>query len=419
MRRLFACLKDLGLTSVITGERGAGQLTRRGIEEYVSDCVILLDHRITEELATRRMRVVKYRGSKHGTNEYPFMIDEQGIVVVPLTSLELRQPALETFISSGVPQLDEMLGGSGYYCGSTVLVSGHAGTGKTSLAATFVHHACSKGNRALYFAYEESAEQIERGMRSIGLDIEKFVRSGRLRFHCIRPHYCGLETHLAKLHAAVHDFDPHVVVLDPATDLAVIGTESEVRSTLTRIIDFCKSSGHTTLLTALHHDTRTDGGSSAGISSLIDTWIELRDVEQVGERNRAVYVRKSRGMAHSNQVREFLITSEGIRLVDVCIGPDGVLTGSARASYEGRLRSEQGVAKRRLESLNKELLSREEILSSRIAAMKAEYECERSRMETEFALLAWKEEAFRGDRDAVARSRSGNDGLIPAVIKGG
>ncbi|MFN7934871.1 MAG: circadian clock protein KaiC [Bryobacteraceae bacterium] len=417
LRRLFGWLNELGLTAIITGERGAGQLTRRGIEEYVSDCVILLDHRVSQELATRRLRVVKYRGSRHGTNEYPFMINDTGIVVVPLTSLQLEQSAPETFISSGSPQLDEMLGGSGFYRGSTVLVAGCAGTGKTSLAATFVNHACSQGTRALYFAYEESADQIQRGMRSIGLNLNQWVRRGLLRFHCARPHYCGLETHLAALHAAIHDFDPQVVVLDPATDLSVIGTEAEVRSTLTRIIDFCKSCAHTTLLTALHHDGRSDTSGSGAISSLIDTWIELREVEQVGERNRAIYVRKARGMAHSNQVREFLITSKGIQLVDVCIGPEGVLTGSARVSYEGRLSSEREVALRRAESMKKELLCREEILSSRIAALKAEFESERSRLETEFALLAWQEETYRGDRDASARTRTRGSGSGTTVSR--
>ncbi|MBN8729812.1 MAG: circadian clock protein KaiC [Acidobacteria bacterium] len=412
LRRLFAWLKDLGLTAIITGERGEGELTRRGIEEYVSDCVILLDHRVSEQMATRRLRVVKYRGSRHGTNEYPFMIDDRGIVVVPLTSLQLEQPVCNDFVSTGLPQLDEMLGGRGYYSGSTVLISGCSGTGKTSLASSFVNHACRQGSRALYFAYEESAHQIQRGMSSIGLELEKWVRLGRLRFHCVRPHYCGLEMHLAALHNAILEFDPQVVVMDPATDLSVIGTEIEVRSTLTRIIDFCKSRGLTAVITALHHDVRSEAASSVGISSLIDTWIEVRDVEQIGERNRAIYVRKARGIAHSNQVREFLITSKGLRLVDVCIGPEGLLTGSARASYEEHLAGEQAVMRRRTETMSKELLLREEILSSRIAALKSEFESERSRMETEFAFLAWQEETNRSSRDAVAQTRTRAGGHI-------
>lgn len=385
LQRLFHWIKENHLTAIITAERGDGTLTRQGIEEYVSDCVILLDHRVSEQLATRRLRVVKYRGSQHGTDEYPFMIDERGIIVMPVTSLLLNQTALSAFTSSGVSQLDKMLG-KGYYSGSTILVSGGAGTGKTSLAASFVDRACRHGSRALYFAFEESMHQIIRGMGSIRIDLKRWVDSGKLRFHCARPTLCGLEMHLAAMYSAVKAFNPRVAVIDPITDLSAIGTRREVHTMLTRLIDFLKGEGITVVLTGLHHENEGVESAAVGISSLVDTWIELRGLEFGAERNRALFVRKSRGMAHSNQVREFLITSKGIQLVDVCLSPEGVLTGSARVAHEMKVRGAASAKTRQMEAVKKQLQSRKAVVAARIAALQAELEAEIFSIESSLAL---------------------------------
>jgi circadian clock protein KaiC len=314
LRRLFRWLKDRGVTAVITGERGDGTLTRQGLEEYVSDCVILLDHRVNDQVSTRRMRIIKYRGTSHGTNEYPFLIDEQGISVLPLTSLGLDHPASEERISAGVPGLDAMLGGKGYYRGSSILVSGTAGTGKSSFAAHFADAACRRGERCLIFASEESPAQILRNMRSIGIDLAPWIKQGLLRIEASRPTLFGLEMHLVHMHKRVTQFDPRAVIVDPISNFTSSGSVEQVEAMLTRLIDFLKARSVTTLLINL-----TSGGDAlertqAGISSLIDTWVVLNDVEVGGERRRRLNVLKSRGMAHSNQVREFQITSKGIEL---------------------------------------------------------------------------------------------------------
>ncbi|MEN6496262.1 MAG: circadian clock protein KaiC, partial [Thermoguttaceae bacterium] len=330
LRRLFRWLKDKGVTAVITGERGKeGSLTRQGIEEYVSDCVILLDHRVHEQLSTRRLRVVKYRGTTHGTNEYPFIINKRGISVLPVTSLGLAHKASRERVSTGIERLDAMLGGRGIYRGSTALITGSAGTGKTSLVAHFIDAACRRGEKCLYIAFEESPDQIVRNMESIGRDLQQHLQSGLLRFQASRPTLHGLELHLVTLHQAIEDFQPANVVLDPVTNLVQAGTHSEAHAMLMRMIDYLKSLGTTTWMTSL-----TEGGTveqtEVGISSLIDTWILLRNIESSGERNRGLYLIKSRGMAHSNQVREYRLTDHGFEVLDVYVGSGGVLTGSAR-----------------------------------------------------------------------------------------
>ncbi len=314
LRRLFRWLKDKGVTSIITAERGQGALTRFGLEEYVADCVLLLDHRVIEQISTRRLRVVKYRGSTHGTNEYPFLIGRDGISVLPITSLGLDPPVLTRRISTGLPDLDGMLDGQGYYMGSSVLLSGTAGTGKTSLAATFADAACRRGERCLYFAFEESTAQIIRNMRSIGLDLEPHVTSGRLQYHVGRPTLFGLETHLVTMYNAITALKPDVVIVDPVTDFTSIGTQSEVKSTLIRLIDFLKANNITALFTSLTDNARDPERSAADISSLIDTWILVRNLEQGGEHMRGVYVLKSRGMGHSSQVHNFQLTNTGIHI---------------------------------------------------------------------------------------------------------
>jgi circadian clock protein KaiC len=341
LRRLFRWLKTRGLTAVITGERGDNTLTRHGLEEYVADCVILLDHRITEQVSTRRLRVIKYRGSVHGTNEYPFLIRESGISVLPITSLQLDHEASTQRVSSGVPGLDAMLSGRGYYRGSSILVSGAAGTGKSSLGATFIDAACRRGERSLIFAYEESPEQVLRNMDSIGIDLRPWIRKGLLEIHASRPTLHGLEQHLLMMHDTIRDFRPRVVVVDPISNLTFDQRETEIKPTLMRLIDFLKRQRVTALFTSLASGPQgqTAGDSQEGVSSLMDAWLRLSNVERNGERSRVLYILKSRGMPHSSQVREFIMSRKGIELGDGRRGLDSVLVGSAKASDGRRSRS--------------------------------------------------------------------------------
>ena len=376
LRRLFRWLRDKGVTAIITGERGEETLTRQGLEEYVSDCVIVLDHRVSEQVTSRRLRVVKYRGSTHGTNEYPFLIDEDGILVLPVTSFGLQNIASTDRIPTGVQRLDAMLGGVGYYRGSSVLVSGTAGTGKTSFAAHFAEAACRRGERALYFAFEESPSQIMRNMRSIGIDLEPWVQKGLLQFQATRPSFAGLEMHLTMIHKAVNVFKPQVVIMDPLSSFVIGGNETEVKSMLMRLVDFLKMNRITGLLTNLTSGRSALEVTDIAISSLIDTWLLLRDIEIGGERNRGLYILKSRGMAHSNQIREFLLTDHGVELRDVYIGPEGVLTGSARQAQEAQAQAGKLMRKQEVERRQLELKRKRKALEAQIAAMRAEFEAQ-------------------------------------------
>jgi circadian clock protein KaiC len=340
IRRLFRWLKDRGLTTVVTAERGDGTLTRYGLEEYVSDCVIFLDHRVSDQVSTRRLRVVKYRGTSHGADEYPFLIDDKGFSVLPSTSMRLNHIVSNERISSGVPDLDAMLEGKGFYKGTSVLVSGTAGSGKSSLSASLASQSCSDGRKVLYVAFEESFSQAARNMRSIGLNLDKYRKKGLLRFEAWRPTQSGLEMHLLRIHKLIEDFDPEVVIIDPVSNL-MMGNVHEVNSMLMRLMDFLKSRQITAMFTSLTEGSRKEfEQTEVGISSLIDTWILVRDLELNGERNRCIYVLKSRGMAHSNQVREFVMSRKGIRLLPVYIGAGTVLTGSARLNQEALERAE-------------------------------------------------------------------------------
>jgi circadian clock protein KaiC len=405
LRRLFRWLKGKGATAIITGERGDGTLTRHGLEEYVSDCVIVLDHRVTELLSTRRLRVVKYRGTAHGTNEYPFLIDANGISVLPITSLGLNQEASVERISTGVPALDTMLGGQGVYRGSSVLISGTAGTGKTSLAAHFADATCRRGERSLYFSFEESESQMVRNMRSIGLDLKSWSKKGLLRFHATRPSAYGLEMHLATLHKLVDKFQPRVVIVDPITTFLGAGTPVEAESMLMRLIDFLKSQQITALFTSLTHGGQALEMSQVGISSLIDTWLLLRDIELGGERNRGLYVLKSRGMAHSNQVREFLLTDHGIEVRDVYIGPEGMLTGSMRLAQEARHKAATLSRQREIERRQRELKRRRQALHAQIAAQRAQFEAEQDELKRLIAQEQAVADHVAEDQEEMRRSR--------------
>lgn len=405
LRRLFRWLKDKGVTAIITAERGDGTLTRNGIEEYVSDCVILLDHRVSEQVSTRRLRIIKYRGSVHGTNEYPFLIDENGISVLPLTSLGLDHAASNERVSSGVPALDAMLGGEGYYRGSSILISGTAGTGKTSLAAHFADATCRRGERCLYLAFEESPQQLTRNVRSIGIDLEPWTKKGLLRIEASRPSLHGLEMHLVRVHKLVAEFEPSVMIVDPISNLVSAGTQVDTEAMLVRLIDYLKSIGVTAMLTNLTSGGKAWERTDVGISSLIDTWILLRDIELGGERNRGLYVLKSRGMKHSNQIREFLITPNGIQLEPVYVGPEGVLTGSMRAAQEAREKAADLEREEKAERRQRELAARRAALEAQIAALQAEF----AAVEHEAAITAEQAAArvqtLEGDRARAARRR--------------
>jgi circadian clock protein KaiC len=414
LRRLFRWLKDKGVTAVITAERGDGTLTRQGLEEYVSDCVILLDHRVHDQVSTRRLRVVKYRGTRHGTNEYPFLIDEDGIAVLPVTSLGLQHEASDERVSSGVPRLDAMLGGRGYYRGSSILVSGTAGTGKTSLAGHFADAACRRGERCLYFAFEESQSQAVRNARSIGLDLQQWIDRGLLRFHATRPTFHGLEMHLATMLKLVRDVRPRVVVVDPISNMLGAGTAGEAQAMLLRLVDSLKLQQITTLFTSL-----TSAGDASleqtdlGISSIIDTWILLRDIELGGERNRGMYVLKSRGMAHSNQIREFLLTDRGIELRDVYVGPEGVLTGSMRLAQEARERAAALARRREAERKRREFERRRSAIEAQIAALRGELEAIGEVADESAEELRLSEQQSEHDRASMARSRQADgDGTL-------
>ena len=406
LRRLFRWLKTKGVTAIITGERDETGLTRYGLEEYVADCVILLDHRVDGQMATRRLRIVKYRGSSHGTSEYPFLIDESGISILPITSLGLKHEAGTDRVSSGVPRLDAMMGGRGYYRGSSVLVSGTAGTGKTSLAAHFACASAARGERCLWFAFEESSSQIIRNMRSIGIDLEPAVKQGRLRFHAQRPTISGLEMHLVTMHKLVNEFKPRVVVVDPITNFTALGSEAEIKAMVTQLIDFFKMQQITVLFTTLTSGGHFMESTEVGVSSLMDAWLLLRDMESGAERNRVLHLLKSRGMAHSNQVREFLLTDHGVELRDVYVGPSGaLLTGSARVALGAQEKAQAVVREQEIEGKKRELERKRQALEARVASLRAEFEAEQA----EVLKAIGQDEAHAGvlahDRVQMARQR--------------
>jgi len=405
LRRLFLWLKDKGVTAIITGEKGEGTLTRHGLEEYVSDCVILLDHRMTDSVSTRRLRVVKYRGSTHGTNEYPFLIDERGFSVLPLSELDLNHSVSNQRMSSGVAGLDEMLDGEGFYRGSSILISGTPGTGKTSLAASIVLAAGNRGERSLMFAFEESQAQTVRNMKSIGLDLEPLIKKNLLFYEASRPTMYGLEMHLVRMHKAIRDHNPSMVVIDPISSLMLAGDPREARNTMLRMVDFLKQRGITGVFTNLVGDASHQEQTEISISSLIDTWILLRDIEIGGERNRGLHVLKSRGMAHSNQIREFILTPGGIELQPVYIGPSGVLTGSARVALEARDKAEEIARQQEAERRRLEYERKCAVLEAQIAALQADLKAERLALERASAGEARRTMMLDEERSAIAARR--------------
>ena len=414
LRRLFRWLKDRGMTAIITGEKGEGNaITRYGLEEYVADCVIILDQRVQEQFCTRRLRVLKYRGTAHGMNEYPFLIGAHGISVLPITSLQLDHPVSIQRVPTGIPRLDEMLGGKGVFRGSSVLVSGSAGTGKSSVAAKFIETACQRGERAVFFAYEESTAQIVRNMRSVNVDLAPWIKKGLLEIHSSRPTLQGLEQHLLMMHDLVRAFRPSVVAVDPISNLTMAYDDAEVKPTLMRLIDFLKKAQITAVFTSL-----TSGGDATsapedlqlGASSLMDTWLMLRNVEFTGERNRTIFVRKSRGMAHSNQVREFILSDKGIDLVDVYLGADRVLTGSARVAQEARERAAATLRGEDHQRKLRKLAGKRKAIEAQIAALQVEAEADSEEVHFVIAQETLQKSITHQNTDAMARQRGGTSG---------
>ena len=405
LRRLFRWLKEKGLTAVVTAETGEGKITRQGLEEYVADCVILLDHRVAEQNSIRRLRVIKYRGSVHGTNEYPFLIGSDGFSVLPLSSLRLEHKASQQRVSTGIPRLDAMLAGKGFFRGSSVLVSGGAGTGKTSMAAQFIQAACQRGERALFFASEQSTEEIMRNMHSIGIHLETWLKKGLLRFQTSRAGFCGLERHLVMMHEETVAFAPKVVVVDPITNYGSAGNYDEVKAMLTRLIDIFKAREITTMFTSLTTSGHEMEDSVVGVSSLMDTWLLLRNLECNGERNRTLYILKSRGMAHSNQVREFLLTDSGPRVVDVYLGPSGVLTGSGRRAQEAQERATALKRTQEIEERKLALEQKREELNAQIASLRRAFEDEERAVQRDVKQLERREMQIVSDRSEMAHFR--------------
>ena len=405
LQRLLRWLKRKGVTTIITAERGEGTLTRQGLEEYVSDCVILLDHRVNDQSSIRRLRIVKYRGSTHGTNEYPFLIDEDGFSVLPVTSLGLNYSSSHERISTGIPRLDTMLSGKGYFRNSTVLVSGTAGTGKTSIAAQFVEASCKRGERVLYFTFEESPSQLVRNMRSIGINLEPWVKKGLLQFHATRPTLYGLETHLTTSIKLINQFKPAVVVLDPINAFVMGENQTEVKTMLLRLVDYLKMKQVTAFFTSLSSADDNMETTDIYISSLIDTWLLLRDIEIGGVRNRGLYVLKSRGMAHSNQIREFRLTDHGIELLDVYVGAEGVLTGSARLSQETKDEAEQLLRQQEIGSKQFGLERKRDAMEAQIVVLRSEFEAEESEALKVIGIEKARNERFTQDKIKMGKSR--------------
>lgn len=404
LRRLFQWLKEKGVTAVITGESGEKTLTRYGLEEYVADCVILLNNPVINKITTRNLRIVKYRGSSHGTNEYPFLIGEKGITILPITSIGLDHGVSDEHVSTGIGRLDTMLNGGGYYKGSSVLVTGSAGTGKSSIAAKFADSTCQNGNKCLYLAFEESPKQIIRNMKSISIDLEQWANKGLLKFHATRPTLYGLEIHLVTIYKLVNEFEPDVVIIDPISNLINVGSPDEVKSILMRLNDFLKSKQITALSTSLSLRGKVE--TDVGISSLMDTWINLRSKESNGERNRTIDIIKSRGMAHSNQMREFLLTDDGIKLEDVYLGPAGMLTGSARVSQIALERSQKLIRQQEIERKRREIERKHSSVEAQIAEIRTKFEAEEEELERMIKQGNLKEEVLESDKIEMSMMRS-------------
>ena len=409
LRRLFIWLKDRGITAIVTGERGHDTITKYGLEEYVADCVVTLDNRVMNQIATRRLRIIKYRGSVHGTDEYPFLISNDGISILPITSMALTHTALKERMSTGIARLDTMLGGKGFYRGSSILISGQAGTGKTSFSATFINAACRRNEKCLFFVFEESESQVLRNMKSIGIDLEPWVKKGLLKFHAVRPTAYSLEMHLSMMLRLIDDFKPRVLAIDPISNLYPVGDDIQVRSMLMRLIDYAKSNKITGIFTNLSNDTAREvyrlEPTEMHVSSLMDSWLILKSVEGNGERNRVLSVIKARGMAHSNQLREFVLSEKGIQLLDLYRGTEGVLFGSARMVQESREAGERLRRNEEIERKQRELDNKRQVMENEIALLRSRFAREEEEMMTTIGQEVYREKAADEAKKEIAVRR--------------
>lgn len=409
INRLVRWLSSRQLTAVITGAPDDPVLMQTGGAAYICDCVIHLSNRLEGQVSTRRLRVSKFRGSDHSTDEHPFMIDTRGIHLYPMSDVKLDYPVSAQRVSTGVGRLDEMLGGEGYFKGSTVLVSGSSGTGKSSLGAHLVMEACSRGERALYLSFEEPAQQLQRNFRSIGLDLQRHLDSGLLRIEGVRPARLNLEMHFVRVQSIVEEFEPSVAVLDPVSGFGPAGPSLEVRGMLARLVDHLKSRGVTTMLTALTAEADSDEHTHVGLSSIVDVWILLRDIESAGERNKSLFVLKARGMEHSTQVREFIFSPEGIRLVDVYQRGDTILTGSARAAQEAADAAAEQKRKWEIEHRRREIERRRRAMERQVAELRSQFEVETETLAAEIDELEQVEQSNRQERERMRRRRSSSE----------
>ena len=407
IHRLFLWLKDKGVTAIVTGEsiEPSGK-TREGLEEFISDCVVYLDHRVNDTISTRRLRITKYRGSFHGTNEYPFMIDESGICVLPVTSLNLTYKASTERVSTGIASLDGMLGGKGYYRGSSVLVTGTAGSGKTSVGAHFIHTASRRGERCLMWSFEESESQIVRNMRSIGIDLEPSIKAGSLKILTSRPQIFGLEMHLGIIHKEINAFAPKCICIDPVSNFIGAGTVSETKVMLTRLVDLTKSKGITTIMTYLIRGGMPAETTDAGVSSLMDTWIVLTDPEFNGERNRILSVLKSRGMPHSNQMREMLLTSHGVDLIFPYLGPSGAVTGAARKSLEASEKALSVAQQIKIMKKKNDFESSRDLIEAKIKMMRSRLQSQEQAIALELSQAKTRDDVKTEERSRMGATRA-------------
>ncbi|XHX75929.1 MAG: circadian clock protein KaiC [Stenomitos frigidus ULC029] len=405
LRRLFRWLKAKGVTAIITGERGDNTLTRQGLEEYVSDCVIRLDQRIQDELSTRRLQILKYRGSQHGSNEYPFLIEADGLSVLPITSVGLNHVVSSDRVSSGIPRLDAMLMGQGYYRGSSILVTGMAGTGKSSIAAHFARATCQSGERCLYLAFEEAPQQILRNMRSIGVDLEPYLEQDLLQIQSLRPTAYGLELHLVQLHRWLSTFHPQTVIIDPISNFNLTGSLLQVKIFFMRLIDYLKAQQVTVLMTNLVTGGTPLDHTEIGISSLMDTWLDVRVIESNGERNRLLQVLKARGIDHSNQVREFRLTEQGIELIDVYLGQKQVLTGTARTIQESADRQARLQRQHQTDARCRALEQQRQVVQAQIATLQMQMVADQTELDLLHQAEALHDSGILQDQETMAQFR--------------
>ncbi|MBP5856077.1 circadian clock protein KaiC [Marivibrio halodurans] len=405
---LFRHLKNEGLTIVATGERGINGETRLGFEEYLADGLIVLTHRIDGRIAKRTLRVAKCRGIAHATDEFPIMLGNSGIVLFPIGAVDEADEfaACEEIISTGVPGLDAMLEPGGFYRGGSILIGGAAGTGKSSLGARFVEAACERGERAILFSFEESPAQMARNMRTISIDLQRWIDNGALECRMIRPQSDSPEAHLATMMDAVRRHDPDVAVLDPISALTTVGHDDEIRSMLARMVDFFRASRLTTMMTNLAAGGRTGEAAELAVSSLADAWILVRRIEQNAERNNIIQVLKSRGMSHSNSLCEFDFTKDGIAVREAYIGVDGVVLGSARHAAEAKDRMRAAQRQTTIDASKAELQLREQELESRIAELRLSHEAQTRRLEAAIREAEDADGAERAARDKIADERS-------------